>query len=541
MAWHVGGPERIRSLEGLNPRNQAGPPGWDGSCYDPGLYSRATATTMRVLLDTNLVIGREDDAPPPTALTSVLRIFSQNAVQTLVHPATRTELLGDRDEERRKTVLAKLGAYSELQSPPEPPPEFKAESRERQNDHDSVDSQLLYAVKADAVDFLLTQDDGLIDRATYVGLDSRVLNLRAALILFSQVFSVRLPPLPQYVHRGPINGAWITDPFFDSFKAEYGAESFPTWYAEIARSGRPGVWVVDAAGRLGALMIYKDEHEATESLPRHRRLKICSFKVAESMQGLRLSERMLWYGFNFMRANGIDEAYVDVLPAHPDLITFFQLFGFRPIGKTPMGEYRLLKRTAPSGLERVGATEPDFSKTFPGFDDSIGVRKFLVPIQASWHGRLFPEYQRNPGQRVLDYYTGTTFNFSPAGNAIRKAYVCRANTNQIRKGDLLLFYRSRDLHRVNEIGIVESTGRRRGGRAVIDMIGNRTVLPMPILEQLSAGEVLVILFWHVGPFPDPRGTGVSLASIGPGTAHPQSISLITDEEYRSLCRQHPAQ
>jgi hypothetical protein len=495
---------------------------------------------VRVLLDTNLVIGREDDVAPRAELSDLLRILAENNVQAVVHPATRTELLGDSNEERRTTILAKLAAYVELQVPPNPPDSFREESGERLTPHDRVDTVLLYAVEADAVDFLLTEDVGLLERASRVGLVDRVLNIQAGRLHFSQFFAVELPRLPQYVHKGPINGAWISDPFFDSFKLEYGQQEFPAWYARSARHGRAGVWVNDESERLGALMVYKEENEPLDQLPRRRRLKICSFKVAPSMQGLRLSERLLWFGFNFMTANRIDEAYVDVLPTHSDLITFFRLFGFEEVSRTSRGEHRLMKRTTRAASTVPADATLGFRGRFPGYDDSPGVRKFLVPIQSDWHSRLFPEFQRHPGQRVIDHYSGTTFNFSAAGNAIRKAYICRAPTNQVRQGDLLLFYRSRDVRRVNEIGVVERAERHQGLDAVIDIIGNRTVLPRAVLSRLCTSTVLVILFWHVGPFPDTHGTGVSLDVLGPDSVPPRSISLLDDEAYHILCgRQTP--
>ncbi len=84
------------------------------------------------------------------------------------------------------------------------------------------------------------------------------------------------------------------------------------------------------------------------------------------MQRIRLSERLLWFAFNFLVENRITESYVDVFPTHPALIAFFELFGFHEIGKTRRGECRLFKST-----QAGSQPEPSrFRAVFPSYDDS---------------------------------------------------------------------------------------------------------------------------------------------------------------------------
>ena len=399
---------------------------------------------------------------------------------------------------------------------------------------------MLYAVAADAVDFLITQDKKLIGRATRANIADRVLDVPSAIVYFSQYFEVKLPPLPDYVEQGPINGSWIADPFFDSFKAEYARvpNEFRDWFSKAARAGRPAVWVKNPDGRLGALMIYKDETQAVGDAPAKRRLKICSFRVDPTMQGVRLSEKLLQFAFNFLRANLVDEAYVEVFPSHSDLTAVFELFGFETREFTPRGEIRMFKHAVPPDADPSSDRWTRFRRSFPAYDDGPWIKKFVVPIQPIWHERLFPEFETYPNQTHLDQWLegGSRLRLSPAGNAIRKAYICRSPSQHLSPGDLLLFYRSHDLREVNQIGIVESAERKLGVEAVVDLVGNRTVLPRATLEELCNEEVLVILFWHIGQFPSVTKEGVPLEVIPGFVRPPQSIWQISEEAYSVLCR-----
>src|SRR5580658_2670952 len=117
---------------------------------------------MRVLLDTNLVIHRESAEPGEVAVTRLLGILSTHQVQFLLHPITRSELEGDPQYARRQLTLWKLEAYPMLVSPPNPPQEFREVTAEKPSANAERDTLLLYAVAADAVDFLITQDKELI-------------------------------------------------------------------------------------------------------------------------------------------------------------------------------------------------------------------------------------------------------------------------------------------------------------------------------------------------------------------------------------------
>jgi hypothetical protein len=487
---------------------------------------------MRILLDTNLIIGREDYKKSPDSWTALLRILSDNHVQLMVHPVTRLEIEGDRDSERRAVVLSKLGAYSELEPGPDPSSKFRSDSLEGSGDHDVRDTHFLWAVHRNAVSYLLTQDEGLLDRAAALGLGDRSFNVSEALIHFGQFFGREIPPTPGYLRDEAIHVLSLEDSFFDSFEEDY-AGFRTTWFPKVAAQGRRCCWVQRADGGPGAVLIYKeDDTDPLGTLPRKRRFKICSLKVDSSMQRLRLSELLLSYAFNFADRNRYQECFVTIKPKHLPLVRILEEFGFKDAG--PINDERIyLKSLVPPTTIDGSAASGDFRSIFPSLFDGPTVGKFVVPILPRWHYWLFPDSQLHPNQTTLEDFGGGTPNhrMTPAGNAIRKAYITRSTIGLVRPGDILLFYQSEIARAVTRAGVVERIVSCPDMNAVISEIGNRTVLPQSELEGYCSKPVQAFLFWDAGR---PRGETVGSEPVL--SSPPRSIRRVTHGEYLALWR-----
>jgi predicted nucleic acid-binding protein len=63
---------------------------------------------MRVLIDTNIFIYREDPAILPEHLQKLLRITRENKHIIIVHPASIKDIENDPDLERRRIMISKL-------------------------------------------------------------------------------------------------------------------------------------------------------------------------------------------------------------------------------------------------------------------------------------------------------------------------------------------------------------------------------------------------------------------------------------------------
>jgi predicted nucleic acid-binding protein len=494
--------------------------------------------TMRVLLDTNLVIAREDPASPPVGLSDLLRLLADRGVRVLVHPITVAELEGDRNQERRSVVQAKARSYPVLEAPPVVTPAFANEAGGSGGTHDDNDIAILFAVRSDAVNLLVTEDKDLIHRATRTALESRVLSVSAATEYFRSLFSESRPVAQRVLRNVPVHELipFIErgDPFFESIREDY--PGFDKWVRDIAREGRKCIWMPARDESVGALLIYKDETEPLLGRPTCRRLKLCTFKVSDKLAKQRLSEMILSWGLFYAYQNGFPEAYLTVLPEHQLLIDVLVTFGFRDIGsKTGSGreERVLLKELGPKRGEPLLPPVEFFKRYFPLVRRDASTRKYLVPVEPEWHARLFPEYRVNPAQTTLaDFELVATEVSDPAGNAIRKAYLCHSPNRSVTPGSLLLFYRSRDAHLVTHFGVAEEIRVCTSLDEVLRFVGNRTVIPLPELTSLCESEVLAVLFWSVGPISKAHPEGLP---IGHDTPWPQSITALSEEAYARLC------
>lgn len=482
---------------------------------------------MRILLDTNLLIGREDPNVLPLTLAHLLQLLSENGVAALVHPASLRELDGDKDPLRREVIVSKVRSYPVLDTPPTPNPEF-LEQFGITSAHDEVDALLAYAVFRNAVSFLVTEDRDLVHRSNRLGLEKRVLSADAALRYFQACFGRAPPPLPAHLRDVPVHDLDINDPIFGSLKADY--PGFDGWFQKACEKGRRCVRVRLSEGGLAGILLYKEENEEPLlHLPAARRLKIATFKVSDQLSRQGVGELLLSFALSYCRRNDFEECYVTVFPQHAEVIDFLLPFGFRDIGPKPNTERVLLKRFAPFDHGESLPPLDFFRAYYPRYREDISVRKFLVPIKPSYHRQLFPDFDPTPGhQQTLDGSVPLTF---AAGNAIRKAYLSNSATGKVRPGDILLFYRSEDERRVTRVGLVEETRVCKSPTEIIDFVGNRTVMPLDRLNEMCHRPVLAILFWAAGGLPDNyRG---DLAAVG--LSPPISIRELKEEDYRALC------
>jgi hypothetical protein len=75
---------------------------------------------MRVLIDTNIFISRENHIVVPDRLQKLLNVIHSANVQILIHPSSVKEIQRDRDEKRKMIQLSKIKTYAVLEDPPDP-------------------------------------------------------------------------------------------------------------------------------------------------------------------------------------------------------------------------------------------------------------------------------------------------------------------------------------------------------------------------------------------------------------------------------------
>lgn len=327
-------------------------------------------------------------------------------------------------------------------------------------------------------------------------------------------------------------------------------DGFDKWFEEKCLRQHRDCWIIDIDNRLAGLVIRKDEThaEARTVHPGQRILKICTFKISPDFRGEKLGEHLLKKVLWFAQANRYDVVYLTAFAKQDFLVALLLTFGFEVTRTLGNGEL-MVERSMHHGslITLPASTDPlshDFS-IYPRYYDGSGVGKFVVPIQWQYHIVLFPEIAEAaplplfPSDRfVVEADVGSD---RTPGNTIRKVYVCRAQTRQLRPGAVLLFYLSKsDMNRsqhVTSIGVVEQTQLAASLTDLMRAVGRRSVYSQRDLAAMNpheASPVLVIDFLLIGHLEPPVPLATLLSTGVFSSRPPQSISSVAEAAFERL-------
>ena len=170
-------------------------------------------------------------------------------------------------------------------------------------------------------------------------------------------------------------------------------------------------------------------------------------------------------------------------------------------------------------------------KYYPYFKDNEFVQKFIVPIQPKYHEDLFPDFSSMKGS----LFEKDQSLYSCQGNTIKKAYLCHSRIKSIQKGDIILFYRSKDRKSIQCMGIVENVIFSENIDEVFPTIAKRTVYNYSDLQNILKKKTLVILFRYVALKKEISNRAIINASI---KGYIQSIRQINNEQYSELIHEN---
>ncbi|MCM1986640.1 PIN domain-containing protein [Methanococcoides seepicolus] len=176
---------------------------------------------MKILYDTNILIHINDPKELSPNLQSLLAIIREHGHQEVIHPASQKDIENDNDIGRRKVTLSKLFGYPFLPSPPKPDDNFISLVGPPTNSHDENDNEILYSLQKNLVDFLITEDKGIKNKASLLNLDDRVFSIEAALDYFNVMYQ-RFSPSHSLLRKMYAHEINIDQSFFDSLKEDYG-------------------------------------------------------------------------------------------------------------------------------------------------------------------------------------------------------------------------------------------------------------------------------------------------------------------------------
>ncbi len=491
---------------------------------------------MRILLDTNIIILREDNKVIQEDLQTLMRVIQKLDYKILLHPKSIEDINRDSDDHRRKITISKFKTYATLESAPDVNTNFKFLDLidSSKNENDVIDDSLIYAVYRNAVNFLITEDLGIHKKAKRIELSERILNVIEALDLFKKELprEVNLPPA---LHKTTMASLDVNDPLFDSLREDY--KDFNDWYANKSRTGRECWTYIRNNGSLGAVLIYKFENESIHSEPpleKKDRLKIATMKV--SHVGHKIGELLLKLSFELAIKNNISEIYLTHFTRKNDyLVDLIDEYGFNKVSImnyewADIPEDIFLKKLIVSEEDILNLTPAEISKKFyPNLYDGIEVSKHIIPIQPIYFDRLYTDFPKR--QTTINEHLG---QFIIEGNTIKKAYLSHASSKQMNAGDILLFYRSEDVQSILSIGVIDRVEYdMTDPTEILSMVGKRTVYSYTEIEEISKKATTVILFNHHFHFKKPVKYNKLLNEKilrGP----PQSITKIEHEDYQKI-------
>lgn len=450
---------------------------------------------MRILLDTNVLIPLEDSRVLNADIAGLTKLAYKYHCTLLCHPSSIEDIKRDRDDARKKLLLSKVKKYVTLEPPGKPDEEFmEGLSREKLSPNDVVDNDLLYAVYRHSVHFLVTEDRGIHKKAKRLGIDVRVYTIQQCIDALTGLFEKK-PLIFPNIEDIPVYKLRIKDSFFLSLKGDY--PGFDDWFAKICREGRKAWTIFKNNGSIGALLIIKEEkNEGVIPLPVKRLLKMCTFKVDEEYRGRKIGELFLKACFNYCLENHFEATYLTTIEEeNRELVALCKDFGFIqvPYNDREIALYKSFL-SPKAGEENVLNPIDYHIKHYPFFAYGAAINKFIIPIIPEYHRMLFPDCQK----QLELYYPNEAVN-----NGILKAYICNSNNSKVRRGDLVLFYRSRDWQSITTLGIVEFVLRTNDPSEVAAVVSKRTVYSYEEISEICRKTALVILFRQIKHFDNP--------------------------------------
>jgi ribosomal protein S18 acetylase RimI-like enzyme len=339
---------------------------------------------------------------------------------------------------------------------------------------------------------------------------------------------------------------------FETLREDY--DGFDEWFERKCARQHRDCWIVEIGSEIAGLLIPKEETavDTDASLRGDKILKICTFKMQPEYRGEKFGEQLLKKVLWHAQANKYDVVYLTAFEKQTALINLLEKFGFKKTYTNSAGEAVFEKAMLYSEIEfDEKASVLDLDRlVYPRIFDGPSVRKFIIPIRPNYHKILFPEIAYAAplplfgGTRREDLISSIGRTDRTPGNTIRKVYLCRSPNKNLRPGDIILFYQSKDEDFANSqsittLGVVEEVSEFSDLDALSQHVARRSVFSMNDLKSMmqeSSKPIKVIDFLLVGHSDPPVGLKELISSGVFHSRPPQSIAIISGDAYRRLKR-----
>lgn len=389
---------------------------------------------MRVLLDTNIIIHRENKILSNESIGHLFYWLDRLKYTKLVHPYSISEIGKYNDKQVQQLYKVKLDAYTHMKTVVFQNDEFKELLKiSAKTENDLIDNQLLCELYNNRVDILITEDRKMRAKANLLGLNERVFSINS----FIELQTANYPDLITYkalsVKKELFGNIDIENVFFNTFKMDY--EGFEKWFSK--KCDEEAYICQDDQNKIQGFLYLKVENEDEQYndisplfIPK-RRLKVGTFKVEAT--GFRLGERFLKIIFDNAILQCVDEIYVTLFEDRVELKALESLlktWGFIYHGKKTSR----------------GRTEIVLIKHMKVFDDTISSKenfpnidyrknKYFLPILAKYHTRLIPDSILNT-EKSYDFIEKTAEKYS-----LEKVYLSLTFNRYMKAGELVMIYR----------------------------------------------------------------------------------------------------
>lgn len=456
---------------------------------------------MRALLDTNIVIHRENTKATNPSIGRLFYWLDSLHYEKVIHPYTVKELKKYCDDHMQALYEAKLTAYTQMKSIASQTIEFAELLNDSpKTDNDKVDNQLLFELYCGRVDILVTEDRKMRIKADKLGIADKVFTINA----FITKATEENPELIDYkflaVRKELFGKIDVKNSFFDTFRESY--PGFEKWFSKKCDE-EAYICRNDKGEILGFLYLKTEDTEENynDIIPTFkpmRRLKVGTFKVEAS--GFRLGERFVKIIFDNAIERRLQEIYVTLFIDRPELRALHDLltrWGFYEYGiKQSNGKNETVL------VKKLGVYDENLTpkQNFPNLVYSH--QKLFLPIDARYHTPLLPDSQLKTENEV-DF-----LGKQPQKYALQKVYISFSSKRNMKPGDFLVLYRNgttpgRKAYEsvVTTIGIIDEVKYDFENKEdFFRYCGNRTVFTREELEHFwhsKRDSLLVIKFIYI--------------------------------------------
>lgn len=480
-----------------------------------------------ILLDTNILIYREGERKLDDSIQLLSRLLLDSEEYKLcIHPLSLMELKKHKNEKEKSVILSKANIYKKLENPPKVSNEFLDECGNSDNTHDINDATLLYMLRRNCVNYLITNDKRLQRKSEKVGLRKKVFSISEAINLLFHEDSVLKTPI--IITETYLYNLDSMDSFFDTLREDY--KDFDNWLENKKKMQIKAYVSFMANNKIGALLILKveDKSENYETFDRpfneERRVKVSTFKVADN--GKSLGEAFIKIIVDYALKNNINEIYVTAFDKQEKLIELLLEFGFQfyTYKKTIRGDNTIAK-------EAVYLKKIETEYTLYPIIKLQNQQRFVIPIQYEYSHMLFPDVFDSHQISMQDIDGTSTYS-----NAIKKAYISRSKCNKVKSGDILIFYSSEIKKSLICVGVVDDVFRANeinDFNKFEKIIKRRTVYQQSYLKESFDKGYLIILFKYYLNLPH-HITLTEAQQTGILNGPPQSIQSMSEEKFIKL-------